>query len=635
MKIGPYGIRQYSTWLTLVPLLIMAIGLELFFLHTQFADMDRDLLERGQLIARQLAASSEYGVFSNNRAFLATLARNALREPDVKAVMILNAEAEVIVVEGMAKARMESLFSASGRDGQLLDDGSEVLLHQPILATQVQLDEADAPNVPRQVGTVIIDMAWQRVLAMKLRLFWTTLAATAAFLLATLFLVFKANRPIVDAIRKLSEVVVLLGQGKLDSRAKSSSFVKELKSLGDGIDHMAAELEYKHATLEEARKQLNQMNRNLEETVAERTRQLSASLDQIKDQQQALQESEFRFRRAVEAAPFPIMLHVDDGQVLIVNQAFTNITGYRPDELATVPDWTDRAYGEQSGIAQQNIREMFLKGASRGEYRIRCSNGSHRVWDIGSVKLGQIAEGKSIAISMAVDTTERRRMEQRRIQKEREHRDTLVREVHHRIKNNLQSVAGLLQLELGKFMELDPRLETAISQINVIAVVHGLQGIDPNEIIRLQDVVRTICRTVSGLALQPLRFNPQSEDPALSEIELNGEEAVSLALVLNELILNAVKHGVTDGEAAVVTLSWDGSSAHLQIRNSLQTTPPVFDFKTGEGLGTGLSLVRSLLPEQGVQLTYAIDQAHFMLTSLALTFPVVRLAEGQEAQQPA
>lgn len=622
MKIGPYGIRQYIAWLTLIPLLIMAIGLEAFFLHSQFADMDRDLLERGKLIARQLAASSEYGVFSNNRAFLATVARHALREPDVKAVMILNAEAQVIVVEGMAKTRSESLFQQSDRGSQVLDDGSEVLLYQPILATQIALEETEALPAALQVGAVIIEMTWQDVLAKKMRLFCITFSATAAFLLATLFLVFKANRLIVDAIRELSKVVAALGQGKLGSRANSSSFVRELKSLGDGIDRMAAELQYKHANLEEARKQLNQMNRNLEETVAERTRQLSASLDQLKIQQLALQESESHFRRAIEVAPFPVMLHIDDGQVLIVNRAFVEITGYRPQEISTISDWTEKAYGEQSEVARQNIQEMFRKGASRGEYRVRCSNGTSRVWDIGSVKLGQIADGKSIAISMAVDTTERRQEERRRIQREREHRDTLVREVHHRIKNNLQSVAGLLQLELGKFLELDPQLETVISQINVIAIVHGLQGIDPNEIIRLHDVVRTICQAVSSLSQQPVLFNQESDGSSWSELELNGEEAVSLALVLNELILNAVKHGMAYGEAATVKLSWDGSSAHLQIRNSLRTTP-AFDIDTGVGLGTGLSLVRSLLPEQGAQLTYALDQEDCMLTCLTLSYPVV------------
>ena len=61
-----YSIRQQVAWLTFIPLLIMAVGMESYFLHDRFAEMDVDLLEQGELIAHQLAASSEYGVFSNN-----------------------------------------------------------------------------------------------------------------------------------------------------------------------------------------------------------------------------------------------------------------------------------------------------------------------------------------------------------------------------------------------------------------------------------------------------------------------------------------------------------------------------------------------------------------------------------------
>ena len=61
-----YSIRQQVAWLTFIPLLIMAVSMESFFLHDRFSDMDADMQEQGELIARHLAASSEYGVFSNN-----------------------------------------------------------------------------------------------------------------------------------------------------------------------------------------------------------------------------------------------------------------------------------------------------------------------------------------------------------------------------------------------------------------------------------------------------------------------------------------------------------------------------------------------------------------------------------------
>ncbi len=61
-----YGIRTYVAWLALMPLLVVVICLETFLLHNRFTEMDRDLIKHGQMIARQLAGSSEYGVFSGN-----------------------------------------------------------------------------------------------------------------------------------------------------------------------------------------------------------------------------------------------------------------------------------------------------------------------------------------------------------------------------------------------------------------------------------------------------------------------------------------------------------------------------------------------------------------------------------------
>jgi two-component sensor histidine kinase len=202
-----------------------------------------------------------------------------------------------------------------------------------------------------------------------------------------------------------------------------------------------------------------------------------------------------------------------------------------------------------------------------------------------------------------------------------------VREVHHRIKNNLQSVAGLLQRELGQFTELNPRLEAAISQIKAIAVVHGLQSIRADEAIRLCDSVRSICETVASLSQRQVLLNIEHEQTVFQSVRIENSEAVSIALVLNELILNAVKHSPHDGAAPTVSLSANGSSAQLVIRNAL-TTVHDFDIDTGEGLGTGLRLVRSLLPDQGVQLSYETDAANFMLTRLRLTAPVVTNRES-------
>ncbi|MDP1636150.1 MAG: hypothetical protein Q8L69_15895, partial [Gallionellaceae bacterium] len=105
-------------------------------------------------------------------------------------------------------------------------------------------------------------------------------------------------------------------------------------------------------------------------------------------------------------------------------------------------------------------------------------------------------------------------------------------------------------------------------------------------------------------------------------VRIENSEAVSVALVLNELILNAVKHSPPGGAAPTVSLSANGSSAQLLIRNAVSHAPE-FNIDTGAGLGTGLRLVRSLLPSQGAYLAYELDTENFMLTRLNLMAPVV------------
>jgi two-component sensor histidine kinase len=220
------------------------------------------------------------------------------------------------------------------------------------------------------------------------------------------------------------------------------------------------------------------------------------------------------------------------------------------------------------------------------------------------------------------DISERREREQQRLADAVAYRDTLVREVHHRIKNNLQGVAGLLRLELGKYLEMNPRLETAICQVYAIAAVHGLQSAGPEETILLSDTVREICHEVQEQFQRPVVFRIENEPSGFVPVQIDKEEAVAIALVLNELTLNALKHTPQGGCDPLVELRADGHSAQVSIRNSLSGEAD-FDFASGRGVNTGLRLVRSLLPKQGAELSYEKDGEKFMVTRLVLAAPVV------------
>jgi PAS domain S-box-containing protein len=308
------------------------------------------------------------------------------------------------------------------------------------------------------------------------------------------------------------------------------------------------------------------------------------------------------------------------GVIVEANSAFLRLWGYQRKDQVIGKNIAE--FFVDPGEAAAVVAALDQTGQWEGGFSAKRQDGSQfSAYALATTLCDD--KGKPMGYQSAViDITESRQAEQRRLGYARQQRDTLVREVHHRIKNNLQSVAGLLQRELGQFLELDPRLEAAISQVNAIAVVHGLQSINPDEAIRLCDSVGSICKVVADLSQRPVLFNIEHEQTAFRPVRIENSEAVSIALVLNELILNAVKHSPPGGAAPTVSLSADGSSAQLVIRNALAATHD-FDIDTGEGLGTGLRLVRSLLPEQGAHLSYERDAQDFMLTRLKLRAPVV------------
>ena len=136
----------------------------------------------------------------------------------------------------------------------------------------------------------------------------------------------------------------------------------------------------------------------------------------ITDRKQAeisLQESEERFRRAIIDSPLPIILHAEDGAILQINHAWTEITGYSPEDIPTIADWTEKAYGSRKEPIQEGIEHLHNldRRVYEGEFTIRTSSGETRIWDFYSAPLGKLPDDRSLVISTAIDITERKQAE--------------------------------------------------------------------------------------------------------------------------------------------------------------------------------------------------------------------------------
>lgn len=134
--------------------------------------------------------------------------------------------------------------------------------------------------------------------------------------------------------------------------------------------------------------------------------------------EESLRQAKTRFKNAVNNAPFPLMIHTEDGKVDKINAAWEEITGYTQASIPTIADWTEKAYGDKKDLVQADISKLYHLNQKihEGEYVISTSNGNKRIWDFSSAPLGLTPDGRRIILSTAVDVTARVQLENERTQ---------------------------------------------------------------------------------------------------------------------------------------------------------------------------------------------------------------------------
>jgi two-component sensor histidine kinase len=140
-------------------------------------------------------------------------------------------------------------------------------------------------------------------------------------------------------------------------------------------------------------------------------------------------------------------------------------------------------------------------------------------------------------------------------------KDATIREIHHRVKNNLQTVAALLRLQARRQPEAGARaaLEEAVRRVATIALVHETLGQGFDETVNFDEVAVQGLRAVVEVATSEFRVESSLHG---SFGRLRADDATSLALVVSELVQNAVEHGLADRDGHVdVTVSREWVSA--------------------------------------------------------------------------
>ena len=196
------------------------------------------------------------------------------------------------------------------------------------------------------------------------------------------------------------------------------------------------------------------------------------------------------------------------------------------------------------------------------------------------------------ALVLVRDVTDVRRRDRALMTK-----DATIREIHHRVKNNLQTVAALLRLQARRMTEPAARaaLEESVRRVASIAVVHETLAGSREDVVEVDDVLDQVLPmlgdvTSVGPAARIQRAGRFGELPAAA--------ATPLVMAVTELLHNAAEHAFVDGEPGTIVLDVDrnGDDLVVRVRDDGRGLPPGFDPAASTGLG--LQIVRTLVTSE-------------------------------------
>lgn len=317
--------------------------------------------------------------------------------------------------------------------------------------------------------------------------------------------------------------------------------------------------------------------------------------------------------KAIESSNSSIILVDLSGHLTYANPSFLN--NWKYGDLSEIE-------GQRLSRFSDNIPKLFsifseLKEKRNwiGEIRARKKNGD--LFDV-RVSASLVSDNGGSPICMMaslIDVTDRK-LAETELRKSLKEKEVLLSEIHHRVKNNLAVISGLLELQAYNTEDKDARdiLQESQSRIHSIAMIHEkLYRSDTLSRIELKNYIGDLVSTIQDT------YGKKNIDIKIhaDEIYLNITQAIPCALILNELIVNAFKHAFKDLEKGriLIRMTKAASSIKLSVEDNGIGLPDNFNVKSQNSLGMTLikTLIRqinaefNILQEDGTKFTIQFE----------------------------
>ncbi|MDD5181341.1 MAG: PAS domain S-box protein [Gallionellaceae bacterium] len=402
------GIQQQTLLVALIPIVVMTLLFTGYSTFVRFADLDRTLLERSQLVANQLAFTSEYAIFSGNMTLLRQDVDAVLALPDVQSVVVLDDGYRQLAGVGERRGDYAALAAKVDSINRIYQDRNTLLMYQPVVATQVKLDESvyengviSAPDRP--LGTIIIEISKAHLNSQKNELLLFNLLVMLLVLVVSSLVALWTARRITKPILDMELALRSIGTGNLDTRTRQQSAVYELNELAAGINMMAQQLQEDRHMLEyriaEATRELRKKKEEAEQAGAEKAHlyeMLASTLNEL--------------NTIIEANPDILYVIDVKGEIVKWNSNLEKFCGLTPEQMMNKPA-LELVCEEDRPIAADKIAEIFKNGSALLEVRLVRHDGLPVPFLCNGVVLKD-SNGEVLGFTgTGRDITERRRLE--------------------------------------------------------------------------------------------------------------------------------------------------------------------------------------------------------------------------------
>ncbi len=321
-----------------------------------------------------------------------------------------------------------------------------------------------------------------------------------------------------------------------------------------------------------------------------------------KEVSKSLKESELAYKTIFENTGTATAIINQQNIISLSNTEFEKLTGYSKKEIEGSKKWTDFVHEEDMGLinaSNQNLSDKIVNNPKNYEFRLVDVDGNIKYIHVIDVAI----PGSKNSLLSLLDITETKNAEAA-IKKSLKEKEILLKEIHHRVKNNLTVISSLLNLQSRYIKDKDDlkMFQESQSRAKSMALIHQ-RLYDSADLKRINfgDYIRSLANDMfQTYLLDPKQVKLEMD---VEDVMLDIDTTIPLGLILNELLTNSMKYAFPEGKLydqtgiIRVKLSKMGKSYSMIVEDDGTGLPIDVNFETPDSLG--LQLISSLSEQLG------------------------------------